>query len=198
MTLAWTAPGDDWLCGDAGRLPGLVANGPIEHPTDGTRSSRTALTPPGEPDSLTLTRPRLGGANHAAVLYRDEAGNWGLVWRASPMPGRANPRRGAGPADAGARRRRRLRRPGRRRWRRAPPGRCANAIAGTAGDDKLGGTEAGDRIAGHGGADRIDGGRGDDCARARAAPTASTVAPATTSLSGGVATTGSPAAPATT
>ena len=45
------------------------------------------------------------------------------------------------------------------------PGRCANARAGTSGDDALAGTTAGDRLSGGRGADGISGGRGRDCLR---------------------------------
>jgi Ca2+-binding RTX toxin-like protein len=43
------------------------------------------------------------------------------------------------------------------------PGRCANALDGTAADDALAGTTAGDRLRGLGGADGLAGLAGDDC-----------------------------------
>jgi hypothetical protein len=36
VTLSWTAPGDDWLCGQGDTYRIIASNQPIEHPSDGT------------------------------------------------------------------------------------------------------------------------------------------------------------------
>ena len=72
-TLSWVAPGDDWLCGRAARYRVLASSRPIERPRDGTRIGEFAAGGEGE----RVTRRVSSGARHFAVLYRDEAGNWG-------------------------------------------------------------------------------------------------------------------------
>lgn len=155
VTLAWTAPGDDWLCGAAERFRGTVASGPIDDPGDGREvadAEATAAASGGE--SLTLGAAEIGDATHAAVQYRDEAGNWGLLRSVALRPANgAEPPLGGGGAGGGG--------PG----GGAGPGAaaCANRIVGSAGKDRLNGTPLGDRIRGRGGRDRLRGRRGDDC-----------------------------------
>jgi len=80
VDLSWTAPGDDWLCGQANLFRVIVSPDPIHHPTDGTVVQDFAPDAgPGETQSFTLTQQQVAGAEHAAILYRDEAGNWGLL-----------------------------------------------------------------------------------------------------------------------
>ncbi len=80
VDMGWKAPGDDWLCGPAEEYRVIVANGPIDHPNDGTAVGNfPAQAGPGQTQGLTLTSAQAGGATHAAVLYRDDQGNWGLV-----------------------------------------------------------------------------------------------------------------------
>jgi uncharacterized repeat protein (TIGR01451 family) len=76
VKLSWTVPGDDWLCGTPRRYRIIKSSSPIRHPTDGTvvgdfDSSKSAG------DSQSHTVSALGGTPHVAVLYQDEAGNWG-------------------------------------------------------------------------------------------------------------------------
>ncbi len=80
VDLAWTAPGDDWLCGGAAKFRVLASDDEIEHPSD------AGVTELGEFDATAAsgaTEGRAaidtGGKDHLAVFYRDEAGNWGLV-----------------------------------------------------------------------------------------------------------------------
>ena len=135
---------------------------PITSPSDGTpigSDEEDPLAAEGD-EQLDLTDAQLGGANHVAVLYRDEAGNWGLLASV------AGPRAGGGGGGGS---------PPRPRPRADPDpptvaGPCANAIAGTSGADKLTGTEGGDRINGQGGPDKIKGGAGDDCLRGGRGP----------------------------
>jgi Ca2+-binding RTX toxin-like protein len=137
--LSWAAPGDDWMCGSAESLRVIVADGPINSPGDGeTVVQRGAGGGVGHQETATLSVAQRGGATHAAVLYRDDAGNWGLV-RGVQLP--PQPPDGPGP-DGSA---------------------CSNAIAGTAKADKLAGTPGSDRIRGRGGKDRLKGRGGDDC-----------------------------------
>jgi Ca2+-binding RTX toxin-like protein len=141
-TVGWTAPGDDWLCGTAERIRVLAADGPIEHPSDGDIvREEDAQAGAGEEVEIELEGEDLGDATHLAVLYRDDAGNWGRLAGAE-IEGEAGPPAGppAGPAAA-----------------------CANPISGTRARDKLTGTEAGDRIRSRGDRDKVDGAGGDDC-----------------------------------
>ena len=75
-TLSWTAPGDDWLCGTAARYRVVVADGPIDEPADGRATARGARRRRAGA-GRDVSGAELGDATHAAVLYRDEAGNWG-------------------------------------------------------------------------------------------------------------------------
>ena len=72
--LAWTAPGDDWMCGKAD-LPGPALRPRSTQPADGTVIAGSA-TPPPAPAGTTNGRAgapaEVGGANYLAVLYRDE------------------------------------------------------------------------------------------------------------------------------
>jgi hypothetical protein len=155
VTLTWSAPGDDWMCGTADRYRVIASPNPINSPSDGTPVGPDDEDPlaTGEREELALTDTQLGNAAHVAVLHRDDAGNWGLLasvavpaqaggGEPTPTPTPeppANPPTSAGP--------------------------CANQIPATSGDDQLTGTDGGDRISGQGGADKIKGGAGDDCLR---------------------------------
>jgi hypothetical protein len=137
VTFEWTAPGDDWLCGTADQFRVIVASSEIDEPSDGT----TAVTEPAADGSgatveRSLDAATVGDATHAAILYRDEAGNWGLL-RSVEIP----------PADSD------------------PPTGCLNVINGTSARDVLTGTAADDLIKGRRRNDRIFGLDGDDCIR---------------------------------
>jgi Subtilase family len=80
VTVSWRQPGDDWLCGAAARYRVIAADGPIQHPGDGQVIADVAASGgAGQTVSRTFTAAKIGGADHVAVLYRDEAGNWGLL-----------------------------------------------------------------------------------------------------------------------
>jgi hypothetical protein len=163
VTVGWTAPGDDWLCGTAAKLRVLASENPIQRPTEGTvLLEEDATVAAGEVEERVFTGEQIGGARFLAVLYRDEAGNWGHLASVEippaegggeeppgegQPPGGGPPEGGGGPSPG----------PG--------AGPCANLIRGSAGNDKLTGTDAGDRIAGRRGRDRIKGRAGDDCLR---------------------------------
>jgi Subtilase family/RTX calcium-binding nonapeptide repeat (4 copies) len=149
--LRWTLPGDDWLCGTADSYRVLLADAPIEVPRDG-RVVTEAQAPvgAGSREFVDLTAGQVAGATHAAIMHRDEAGNWGLLAGVELPVGGG----GAGADIAAA---------GGAVGGGAGSGACANSIPGTAGKDTLAGTEDGDRIRGRGGADRLKGRRGDDC-----------------------------------
>jgi hypothetical protein len=132
--LSWTAPGDDWLCGRPDRFQVLLSDTPIEHPSDGAVAFEgSAGGDAGSPAEAALTDAQLGDARHAAVLYRDEAGNWGHL-ASTPI------------APRGVR-----------------PGPCANLQRGDRRANRLAGTVAGDRLLGFRGADRLLGRAGRDC-----------------------------------
>jgi hypothetical protein len=161
VTFTWTAPGDDWMCGTADRYRVIGSPTPITSPGDGTQIGADEEDPlaAGDGEQLDLTDAQLGGAQHVAILYRDEAGNWGLL-ASVQVPAAGGGGGGGGepepPAEPPAN----------------PPlaGPCANVIPGTGGADKLTGTEGGDRISGRRGRDKIKGGAGDDCLRGGRGP----------------------------
>jgi uncharacterized repeat protein (TIGR01451 family) len=78
QVVAWTVPGDDWGCGEPDKYRVIGSTTPINHPTDGTVLY----------DNVTPTVGNGGQQAHMifntnsvykyfAVLYKDEAGNWG-------------------------------------------------------------------------------------------------------------------------
>ncbi len=74
VQLHWTAPGDDWLCGQARRYRILESANPIIHPSDGTVVGEfDATVGAGGADSRTVS----ANGPFFAVMYQDEAGNWG-------------------------------------------------------------------------------------------------------------------------
>jgi hypothetical protein len=80
VTVSWRQPGDDWLCGSPDRYRVIAANSPIRHPGDGQVIADTAASGgSGQTVSRTFTAANIGAAAYVAVLYRDEAGNWGLL-----------------------------------------------------------------------------------------------------------------------
>ncbi len=90
VTLSWLAPGDDWLCGNADSYRVVAGKGPIDVAGDGdVIAEGTAQSPAGSPEFADLSTEDLKHADHAAVLYRDDAGNWGLVEDLA-LPGKGN------------------------------------------------------------------------------------------------------------
>jgi hypothetical protein len=84
LDLSWTAPGDDWMCGGATQgniFRVVVSNNPIQRPTDGSPVSpdMAAAAVAGQTQTRLLTQAEVGGAQHAAVFYRDEEGSWGRL-----------------------------------------------------------------------------------------------------------------------
>jgi hypothetical protein len=78
VALSWKAPGDDWLCRGAKRYRVIGDDQPIKHPADGALIKESDTTKQsGDAENLTLTDAELAGAKHVAVLYEDDAGNWG-------------------------------------------------------------------------------------------------------------------------
>ena len=137
VTLTWLEPGDDWLCGSAARFKVLLADGPIASASDGeTALEQNAAGASGGAASATLSEAQRGDATHAAILYRDDAGNWGLV-ASVELPG-------GGPQ---------------------PGGPCENVLVGTAAGETITGTAEGDLIRGRPGDDVLRGLGGEDCLR---------------------------------
>jgi Subtilase family/FG-GAP-like repeat len=92
ISLHWTAPGDDWLCGTASTYRVIESTSPIEHPTDGTVVGEFPAGATGSSESQTIASP--GGNVFFAVVYKDENGNWGHLASASisyPRPKGATP-----------------------------------------------------------------------------------------------------------
>ncbi|HEX2087767.1 MAG TPA: Ig-like domain-containing protein, partial [Solirubrobacteraceae bacterium] len=76
VSLTWTAPGDDWLCGGAERFRILSAGAPIEHPADGTTVA-TVDSDQEAGEGVSHTVEGVPSGTHLAVLYQDDNGNWG-------------------------------------------------------------------------------------------------------------------------
>jgi Subtilase family len=80
VTVSWKQPGDDWLCGSPCRYRVIASTDPIRHPGDGeVIVAADAVGGAGEAVSRTFTQAQVGTAQYVAVLYRDEARNWGLL-----------------------------------------------------------------------------------------------------------------------
>jgi hypothetical protein len=80
VTVSWKQPGDDWLCGSPCRYRVIASTDPIRHPGDGeVIVAADAVGGAGEAVSRTFTPAQVGTAQYVAVLYRDEASNWGLL-----------------------------------------------------------------------------------------------------------------------
>jgi Subtilase family len=80
VTVSWKQPGDDWLCGSPARYRVIASTDPIRHPGDGNVIGYAdAAGGAGQAVSRTFTQARIGTSQYIAVLYRDDAGNWGLL-----------------------------------------------------------------------------------------------------------------------
>jgi hypothetical protein len=77
VELSWIAPGDDWQCGKAAHAVVLGSSSPITKPTDGTTVLRIDPKAAGGEQKATL--PRTAERRYLAVLYEDDAGNWGAA-----------------------------------------------------------------------------------------------------------------------
>jgi hypothetical protein len=159
--LSWSAPGDDWLCGQAARYRVLVADDPIEHPRDGeVAAEEDAVAASAETQTAALSQAEVGTSRHLAVLYRDDAGNWGQLATISLRDTGSGASSGAGGAVGAT--------PG---DGPAPAGeadgsvgrRCSAVISGTDGRDRLRGNDGSERIRGLADDDRIRALGGDDC-----------------------------------
>jgi hypothetical protein len=88
--LSWVTPGDDWLCGNAKRYRLLASSKPIVHPR-GARSLGTfSAQAAGERERRTLRITRRD--RYFAVLYQDDAGNWGHIAPNEKAPAKRTPR----------------------------------------------------------------------------------------------------------
>ena len=105
VTLAWTAPGDDWLCGQGASYRIIASDQPIEHPSDGTVIGDFAATASAGQDQSKLVTNINSQYRYFAVMYKDDAGNWGHLASASltyPRPkGATSAQRLAGPGLQG-------------------------------------------------------------------------------------------------
>jgi Ca2+-binding RTX toxin-like protein len=162
VTLTFTAPGDDWLCGTAAKYR-VTLDG--EQAGDDRDAEAT-----GEEQAMTLDT----SATRATIRYRDEAGNWGHAASVdipappddtgpgTPGGGDATPP-GAGPGPGPG--------PGPDLVPSRPPltprptatRPCRNVLRGTARRDRLVGTPIADRLVGGRGRDRLFGRAGADC-----------------------------------
>jgi hypothetical protein len=150
--LAFTAPGDDLLCGTAAGYEIVTAGRPIDEASfESAQALAGAPDPVGAGGEQSYSLPA-EAQRYVAVRAADEQGNVGrpAVVDLGATPGGGG---GAGGGDGGG----------------GPDGggngsgACGNSIAGTAGKDRLRGTAGADRIRGRRGADRIKGRGGDDC-----------------------------------
>ncbi|MEA2439043.1 MAG: hypothetical protein QOH76_467 [Thermoleophilaceae bacterium] len=74
-TLSWLAPGDDWLCGKAKRYRVISSSKPITQVKGARSLGDFAAQAVGKRESRTV--PIRGKSRYFAVLYQDDAGNWG-------------------------------------------------------------------------------------------------------------------------
>jgi hypothetical protein len=86
VTVSWHQPGDDWMCGRPAGYRVIVSANPIRHP-DGGRAIATAgaTGSAGAKVARRFASRTVGQAGYAAVLYHDDAGNWGLL-RSTRIP----------------------------------------------------------------------------------------------------------------
>jgi Subtilase family len=108
LTLKWRAPGDDLACGKATKYRILTSNEEIEGPEDGTVvGDFDAIASGGGEESRKIELPvsaQSHGGTHVAVVYLDEAGNWGLpadLTVAQLVAGGGNTGGGPGGLDGG-------------------------------------------------------------------------------------------------
>ena len=86
VTLSWKQPGDDWMCGSPSRYKVIASQNPIHRPVDGSILTVTAAGGTvHDAVSRTFTQAKIGAARYVAVLYGDDAGNWGLL-RSTAVP----------------------------------------------------------------------------------------------------------------
>ena len=163
MTLSWTAPGDDWMCGTAQKLrvARLERADPAPGPGNADPRGGRHASAAAQNATLDLTDAELGTATHVAIFYRDEAGNWGRLADVEVPAGTGGGGGGGEPTTP---------EPAPSPPAGGNPGPCSNVIAGTSGADNLHGTEGSDKINGRGGADKIKGGPGNDCLRGGRGP----------------------------
>ena len=150
---------------------------PIDSPGDGDVVAESDGEPAaaGEAESATLTAEDLNGARHVAVVYRDDAGNWGRV-ASVEVPGGTDPDPGPGPGPGPDPTPVRVPHPPTRlataavgraatpaRARPRGPSPCSNRVEGSARDDRLSGTDGPDHLRGFRGNDLIKALGGDDC-----------------------------------
>jgi len=154
--LAWISPGDDWLCEIAQRYEVRVSANPITKPSDGRAViERDDVGRAGSVQADALTAAQLGDARYVAVLYRDEAGNWGRL-ASIRLDGADNPGAGGNPVapiDPGG-------------GGGGTGAKCTATIEGTDASERLDGSDGSDLILGGEGNDRIVAGPGDDCVEA--------------------------------
>ncbi len=113
----------------------VIGDGPIDDPADGSDVAEGDATAVGTDQTESFTDAELGSATHAAVFYRDDAGNWGLV-KDIELPDRGGP----------------------------DPVLCGVLVPGaTNGPDVLLGSAASERIKGLAGNDKLRARGGDDC-----------------------------------
>jgi hypothetical protein len=149
VKVSWAQPGDDWMCGAPARYQVLASHDPIQHPGDGAVIADSAAQGGvGASQSKSFGQAAIGDARYVAVLYRDDAGNWGAprstkIQSIRPGPC-SNPITGTPGPD------------------RLIGTNRGDRIRALAGDDKVSGHSGRDCEAGGPGRDRLRGGRQDD------------------------------------
>jgi uncharacterized repeat protein (TIGR01451 family) len=77
VVVAWTAPGDDWLCGEASKYRVIASTEPINSPTDGDVLGDFDPTVTNGQSQAHMITNLYTHYTHFAALYKDDAGNWG-------------------------------------------------------------------------------------------------------------------------
>jgi hypothetical protein len=147
-TLAFTAPGDDLLCGTGAVYDAVTSNQPIDESNFAAAKPLAGEPAPAQAGMRQSYEIPAGAQRYIAIRAVDEQNNVGRPAVVDLGTGASPPGGGGAGGDDGQ-----------------PPGGgvCSNAIAGTAADDKLKGTDGSDRLRGNGGDDRLNGAGGDDC-----------------------------------
>jgi hypothetical protein len=156
VSLSWKQPGDNWMCGRPAHYQVIASPAPIRDPGDGKVIAESGASGgPGDSITRTFTESGVSNARYMAVVYRDDAGNWGLL-RSTPVP----PERPCANRIVGTRRADRL--SGTPRSDLISARAARDRIRGRSGNDCLLGGRGRDRIAAGRGDDRVIGGPGRD------------------------------------
>jgi uncharacterized repeat protein (TIGR01451 family) len=79
LVLAWTAPGEDWMCGEPTKYRIIASTDPIRNPMDGDEIGVFDPTVTNGQQQAHFVTNLYTTYNHFGVQYQDDAGNWGAM-----------------------------------------------------------------------------------------------------------------------